>query len=66
MNAFRHPAHYRGGATTGAKRTSPDLDNAQMDRERQRAERGSMLLLEALCDAHGEQSRPDLYVHPSK
>jgi hypothetical protein len=60
MNAFkrRHPAHYRGGTSMG--RGSPASDEQRQQRERQRAVTGSRLLLEALCDEHGEEGRPDI------
>jgi hypothetical protein len=58
----RHPAHYRGGTNMGAGRTSPAQDDAQMTRERERAERGSARLLARLIEQHGPNDRDDLFI----
>ena len=57
----RHPDGKRG-ESMGSFRFAAQRDADDLERQRRSAERGSMLLLERLCDAHGEVGRPDLYV----
>jgi hypothetical protein len=52
------------GESMGSFRFAAQRDADDLERQRRSAARGSMLLLERLCDAHGEAGRPDLYVHP--